>query len=93
MPDLTNKELLNAIAKKQLQTAAQLSSFINKQEGINEKLLGYLENNDKTNQVGVVQKQQELNSRVETLETHKKIIVGVSAALFSFFAWIISLIK
>jgi hypothetical protein len=93
MPDLTNKELLNAIAKKQLQTAAQLSSFINKQEGINEKLLGYLENNDKTNQVGVVQKQQELNIRVETLETHKKIIVGVSAALFSFFAWIISLIK
>ena len=50
---MTNKDLLNTIAKNQLNNAIQLSNFINKQEGINEKLLGYLENNDKTNQVGV----------------------------------------
>jgi len=90
---MTNKDLLNTIAKNQLNNAIQLSNFINKQEGINEKLLGYLENNDKTNQVGVVQKQQELDRRVSRLETYKKVIVGVSVVFASATAWFSDIFK
>jgi len=84
---MTNKDLLNTIAKKQLENAVQLSDFINKQEGINERLLGYLENNHKTNQVGVVQKQQELNDRVSSLETNKKVMIGIAAIFISITTW------
>ena len=90
---MTNKDLLNDIAKNQLENAVQLSNFINKQEGINEKLLGYLENNDKTNQVGVVQKQQELDRRVSSLETYKKVLVGVTVIFASVTAWFSDIFK
>lgn len=90
---MTNKDLLNTIAKNQLENAMQLSNFINKQEGINEKLLGYLENNDKTNQVGVVQKQQELDRRVSSLETYKKVLVGVAVVFASVTAWFSDIFK
>lgn len=90
---MTNKDLLNDIAKNQLENAIQLSNFINKQEGINEKLLGYLENNDKTNQVGVVQKQQELDRRVSSLETYKKVLVGVAVVFASATAWFSDIFK
>lgn len=90
---MTNKDLLNDIAKNQLENAIQLSNFINKQEGINEKLLGYLENNDKTNQVGVVQKQQELENRVSSLETNKKVMIGVAAILISITTWFSGIFK
>jgi len=90
---MTNKDLLNTIAKNQLNNAIQLSNFINKQEGINDKLLGYLENDDKTNQVGVVQKQQEMDKRLSNLETYKKVVVGISASLIGLTAWITNLLK
>ena len=90
---MTNKDLLSTIAKNQLDNAMQLSNFINKQEGINEKLLGYLENNDKTNQVGVVQKQQELDRRVSSLETYKKVLVGVSVVFAGITAWFSDIFK
>jgi Fic family protein len=96
----TNKDLLKQIADQQLSTATQLSSFMNstkdyiaKQNSFNERIAGYLENDDKTNQVGVVQKQQEMDKRLSNLETYKKIVVGISAFLIGLTAWITNLLK
>lgn len=100
MPTQTNKDLLKQIADQQLATATQLSSFMNstkdyisKQNSFNERISGYLENDDKTNQVGVVQKQQEMDKRLSNLETYKKIVVGISAFLIGLTAWITNLLK
>ena len=100
MPTPTNKELLKQIADQQFATSTQLSSFMNstkdyisKQNSFNERISGYLENDDKTNQVGVVQKQQEMDKRLSNLETYKKIAVGISASLIGLTAWITSLLK
>ena len=100
MPAQTNKDLLKQIADQQLATATQLSSFMNstkdyisKQNSFNERISGYLENDDKTNQVGVVQKQQEMDKRLSNLETYKKIVVGISASLIGLTAWITNLLK
>ena len=100
MPAQTNKDLLKQISDQQLATATQLSSFMNstkdyisKQNSFNERISGYLENDDKTNQVGVVQKQQEMDKRLSNLETYKKIVVGISASLIGLTAWITNLLK
>ena len=100
MPAQTNKELLKQIAEQQFATSTQLSSFMNstkdyisKQNSFNERISGYLENDDKTNQVGVVQKQQEMDKRLSNLETYKKIVVGISASLIGLTAWITNLLK
>ena len=100
MPAQTNKDLLKQISDQQLATATQLSSFMNstkdyisKQNSFNERIAGYLENDDKTNQVGVVQKQQEMDKRLSNLETYKKIVVGISASLIGLTAWITNLLK
>ena len=100
MPTPTNKELLRQIAEQQFATSTQLSSFMNstkdyisKQNSFNERISGYLENDDKTNQVGVVQKQQEMDKRLSNLETYKKIVVGVSAFMIGLTAWITNLLK
>mgnify|MGYP003630557464 CR=1 FL=1 len=100
MPAQTNKDLLKQISDQQLATATQLSSFMNstkdyisKQNSFNERIAGYLENDDKTNQVGVVQKQQEMDKRLYNLETYKKVVVGISAFLIGITAWITNLLK
>jgi|TARA_R110001599_G_scaffold60529_1_gene168171 hypothetical protein len=100
MPTPTNKDLLKKIAEQQFATSTQLSSFMNstkdyisKQNSFNERIAGYLENDDKTNQVGVVQKQQEMDKRLSNLETYKKIVVGISAFLMGLTAWITNLLK
>ena len=100
MPTPTNKDLLKKIADQQFATSTQLSSFMNstkdyisKQNSFNERIAGYLENDDKTNQVGVVQKQQEMDKRLSNLETYKKIVVGISAFLMGLTAWITNLLK
>lgn len=100
MPTPTNKELLRQIAEQQFATSTQLSSFMNstkdyisKQNSFNERIAGYLENDDKTNQVGVVQKQQEMDNRLSNLETYKKVVVGISASLIGLTAWITNLLK
>ena len=100
MPAQTNKDLLKQIAEQQFATSTQLSSFMNstkdyisKQNSFNERISGYLENDDKTNQVGVVQKQQEMDKRLSNLETYKKIVVGISASLIGLTAWITNLLK
>ena len=100
MPAQTNKELLKQIAEQQFATASQLSVFMNStreyisnQNSFNERIAGYLENDDKTNQVGVVQKQQEMDKRLYNLETYKKVVVGISAFLIGITAWITNLLK
>ena len=100
MPTQTNKDLLKQIAEQQFATSTQLSSFMNstkdyisKQNSFNDRISGYLENDDKTNQVGVVQKQQEMDKRLSNLETYKKIVVGISASLIGLTAWITNLLK
>ena len=100
MPTPTNKDLLKKIAEQQFATSTQLSSFMNstkdyisKQNSFNERIAGYLENDDKTNQVGVVQKQQEMDKRLSNLETYKKIVVRISAFLMGLTAWITNLLK
>ena len=100
MPTPTNKDLLKKIAEQQFATSTQLSSFMNstkdyisKQNSFNERIAGYLENDDKTNQVGVVQKQQEMDKRLSNLETYKKVVVGISASLIGLTAWITNLLK
>ena len=100
MPTQTNKDLLKQIAEQQFATSTQLSSFMNstkdyisKQNSFNERIAGYLENDDKTNQVGVVQKQQEMDRRLSNLETYKKVVVGISASLIGLTAWITNLLK
>tara|TARA_R110000782_G_scaffold250643_1_gene337956 strand:- start:26 stop:328 length:303 start_codon:yes stop_codon:yes gene_type:complete len=100
MPAQTNKELLKQIAEQQFATASQLSVFMNStreyisnQNSFNERIAGYLENDDKTNQVGVVQKQQEMDKRLSNLETYKKLVVGISASLIGLTAWITNLLK
>ena len=100
MPTQTNKDLLKQIAEQQFATSTQLSSFMNstkdyisKQNSFNERISGYLENDDKTNQVGVVQKQQEMDKRLSNLETYKKLVVGISASLIGLTAWITNLLK
>ena len=103
----TNKDLLKQIAEQQFATSTQLSSFMNstkdyiakqnsfneRTNSFNERIAGYLENDDKTNQVGVVQKQQEMDKRLSNLETYKKIVVGVSAFMIGLTAWITNLLK
>tara|TARA_R110002110_G_scaffold257477_1_gene473462 strand:+ start:198 stop:521 length:324 start_codon:yes stop_codon:yes gene_type:complete len=107
MPTPTNKDLLKKIAEQQFATSTQLSSFMNstkdyiskqnsfneRTNSFNERIAGYLENDDKTNQVGVVQKQQEMDKRLSNLETYKKIVVGISAFLMGLTAWITNLLK
>ena len=93
MPNQTNKDILNHIVKTQSENASYFSDFVGKQEVINERLLGYLENNSKTNRVGVVQKQQELDNRVSKLETSKKVIIGVSVFIMGVSAWVSGLLK
>jgi len=97
---MTNKELLKQIAEQQFATSTQLSSFMNstkdyisKQNSFNERISGYLENDDKTNQVGVVQKQKELDDRVSSLETNKRIMIGVAAVVMGFVAWVSNIFK
>jgi len=97
---MTNKELLKQIAKQQFETASSLSKFMNstrdyisKQNSFNERISGYLENDDKTNQVGVVQKQQELDRRVSILETYKKVMIGVAAIFISITTWFSGIFK
>jgi|14_taG_2_1085336.scaffolds.fasta_scaffold93946_2 hypothetical protein len=97
---MTNKELLKQIAEQQFETASILSNFMNstkdyisKQNSFNAKISGYLENNDKTNQVGVVQKQQELENRVSSLETNKKVMIGIATIFISITTWFSGIFK
>ena len=93
----TNKELLQLIveqqkdmAKKQYDFAAEVSTFINKQTQINDeqvklnsKFVNYLENDNSTNQVGVVQRAIDNEKRIDRLETNQKITAGKISILIA----------
>ena len=85
---LTNKELLNQIAIKQLKLSSQVSDFMIAQEEINNRLIGYLENNSKTNQIGVIQKQADLEEKLDKLVAQKNIAIGVIVFISGAIAWL-----
>ena len=100
MPAQTNKDLLKQIADQQLATASQLSIFMNstkdyisKQNSFNERIAGYLENDDKTNQIGVVQKQADLEEKLDKLVAQKNIAIGVSVFIAGAIAWLGNVFK
>ena len=107
MPTPTNKDLLKQISCQQLATATQLSSFMNstkdyiskqnsfneRTNSFNERIAGYLENDDKTNQVGVVQKQADLEEKLDKLVTQKNIAIGVSVFIAGAIAWLGNVFK
>ena len=100
MPAQTNKELLKQIAEQQFATASQLSVFMNStkeyisnQNSFNERIAGYLENDDKTNQIGVVQKQSDIEVRVRRLELNRNIAIGVTTVVLGFVAWLGNVFK
>jgi hypothetical protein len=85
---LTNKELLNQIAIKQLKLSSQVSDFMIAQEEINNRLIGYLENNSKTNQIGVIQKQADLEEKLDKLVAQKNVAIGVLVFISGAIAWL-----
>tara|TARA_R110002153_G_scaffold46471_3_gene131306 strand:- start:666 stop:950 length:285 start_codon:yes stop_codon:yes gene_type:complete len=85
---LTNKELLNQIAIKQLKLSSQVSDFMIAQEEINNRLIGYLENNSKTNQIGVIQKQADLEEKLDKLVAQKNVAIGVIVFISGAIAWL-----
>ena len=85
---LTNKELLNQIAIKQLKLSSQVSDFMIAQEEINNRLIGYLENNSKTNQIGVIQKQADLEEKLDKLVAQKNVAIGIIVFISGAIAWL-----
>lgn len=98
---LTNKQLLEQIREEQrenaelmFQNAQMFSNFMNKQERLNTKLVGYLESNDATKQEGVIEKLGRVEKQVVDLKTSidKKIayFTGAGLVLVSVGKWVIS---
>lgn len=73
------------MAQKQLQMAADLSNFINKQDAFNQKINDLLETNPLTKRKGIVQDLEELKPRVDELEIKNKITAGkITVGIFIF---------
>jgi len=51
-----NNEDIRLLSKQVYDMSAEFSAFMNKQEGVNDKILGYLENNPNTDQKGYIAK-------------------------------------
>ena len=51
-----NNEDIRVLSQQVYDMAAEFSAFMNKQEGVNDKILGYLENNPNTDQKGYIAK-------------------------------------
>lgn len=64
------------VAKNQLDFALRVSDFMNKQEGINFRVLGYLENDEKTDKKGVIHLSNENKERINRIETKDEVRVG-----------------
>lgn len=104
----TTKEILHSIlitqeerakedrlkAKRQLEEAAAFSDFINAQQGVNDKLLGYLESNAATNQEGAIEKLDRLEKAFNELKgsIDKKIafFTGAGVVLISVGKWLVA---
>lgn len=97
----TNKQLLEQIRKEQrdnaekmFQNAQIMSNFMNKQEGLNVKLISYLESNDATKQEGAIEKLDRVEKQLLNLESKidKKIayFTGAGLAVLTIGKWVIS---
>jgi hypothetical protein len=51
-----NNEDIRLLSQQVYDMSAEFSAFMNKQEGVNDKILGYLENNPNTDQKGYIAK-------------------------------------
>ena len=101
----TNKEILTLVlenqkeqAEKHLQLAADFSTFMNQQSKVNQRVLSFLESDNKTNSKGLVEKVDEIDSRVIKIETDSKITKGKIAigvflltTLGGFISWLIGI--
>ena len=104
----TTKEILHSIlitqeerakedrlrAKKQLEDAAAFSDFMNAQQGVNDRLLGYLESNSATNQEGAIEKLDRLEKSFNELRgsIDKKIayFTGAGVVLLGIGKWAVA---
>lgn len=104
---MTNKEQLTEIreeqkrmAQEQLKMAADLSMFMNKQDKFNQKVEMILLNDSTTGSKGLVQKYHDINVRVSSLETDKKIaygkmtlLVGLGAVMWKVVTFLVGMVK
>ena len=88
MSDLTNKQLLNEIikeqrlqAQKQLQLAADFSTYMNKTDLKFNEILSLLESNDKTKQKGVIEQVSLNTDDISKIKTDKKIVYSFGIAI------------
>ena len=72
----TNKQLLQEILEKQKIVYRDLSDFKNEQYLFNQKVRGVLNNDDKTNQKGLVEGLSDVSERVLDLEIKNKVTAG-----------------
>lgn len=92
---MTNKEILQSIkqgqddmAKTHFDFSAKVSAFMNaqadvnnEQKLINNKLVGYLENNDKTGSKGGINRLNDIEKKQLQTDVKIKIVIGVFTAL------------
>jgi len=64
----TTEELLIELSQQVYNMSAEISSFKNEQDGINEKILGYLENNPNTDQKGYIAKVDENSEEIKEIK-------------------------
>lgn len=91
---MTQKEIILEIrqeqkrmAKEQLNLAANLSNFFNKQELFNQRISDILENDEKTDKKGLVYEVGEISNRVDKIEIKNKVTAGkiaVSVTILTF---------
>jgi len=73
---LSIKEGQENMAKTHLDFASSVSTFMNDQDHINNKVLGYLENNSKTNTKGIVQLANDNKVRLDKKDKVDAVRVG-----------------
>lgn len=91
---MTQKDLILEIrqeqkrmAKEQLNLAASLSSFLNKQELFNQRISDILENDEKTDKKGLVYEVEYNSNRIDEIEINSKVTAGkiaISVTILTF---------
>lgn len=91
---MTQKDLILEIrqeqkrmAEEQLNLAADLSSFFNKQELFNQRISDILENDEKTDKKGLVYEVESNSNRIDKIEIKNKVTAGkiaISVTILTF---------
>ena len=77
------KSDLRVMAEKNLQLAADLSTFMNKQDLFNQRILDIVETNPLTKKTGIVEDVNNLKYEVELMKTQGKVTAGkISIGVF-----------